>query len=157
MPTEQHALILAFLIPNRKGRNVHARVFSGGGNDSGRIPNAFLVGPCRREGLSGLATPVPPGNGRLVGDEGLLANDLAPLAHVGAPARDGDNWGSWVLLVHVDERSIGICLVLDQHLGDLIVPSSWGTKVESTAGAGNALLSGGAGRDETTLELDVQN
>jgi hypothetical protein len=50
---------------------------------------------CRlTEGLSDLAAPVPPGNDRLVRDEGLLANDLTPLALVGARARDGDNWSS---------------------------------------------------------------
>ena len=82
---------------------------------------------------------------------------------------------TWILLIRVDERSIWICLVLDQlssklvenyplcsmpvtyHLGDLIVTSSWGTEVESTTGTGNTLSAGGAGGDETTLELDVKN
>jgi hypothetical protein len=44
------------------------------------------------EGHSGLAAPVPPGNDRLVRDEGLLANNLTPLAHVGTRAGDRDNW-----------------------------------------------------------------
>jgi hypothetical protein len=47
-------------------------------------------------------------------------------------------------------------MLVTYHLGDLIV-ACWGTEVESTAGTGNALFTGYAGGDETTLELDVKN
>jgi hypothetical protein len=53
------------------------------------------------EGLTSLATPVPPSDDRLVRDEGLLANDLTPLAHVCTPAGDRDDWSSCKTLVLV--------------------------------------------------------
>lgn len=42
------------------------------------------------ESLADFAAPVLPGNGRLVGDDGLLGNDEAVLAVIGASARDFD-------------------------------------------------------------------
>jgi hypothetical protein len=48
-------------------------------------------------------------------------------------------------------------MLVTYHFGDLIVASSRGTEVESTTGTGNTLLARGTGRDETTLELDVEN